>query len=187
MSDADAGTGAGPSGIAGQALIGSLGERATELAQEVASLAVARGASIAVAESLTGGLVVATLASVPGVSRVLRGGVVAYATDLKAQLLGVDELLLDHGGAVQAEVALAMADGVAARLGAGFGVATTGVAGPDPQDGHPPGTVYVAVHAPTGRRVEGRAGDATLEGDRQQIRWTTVVLALELLADQLRS
>jgi nicotinamide-nucleotide amidase len=162
-------------------------ESALELALEVVTLATARGATVAVAESLTAGLVAGTLASVPGASQVLRGGVVAYATDLKSTLLGVDELLLDHGGAVQAEVALAMADGVATRLGAGFGVATTGVAGPDPQDGHPPGTVFVAVHAPSARRVLGRSGDSALAGDRDHVRWATVVLALELLAEQLRA
>ena len=159
---------------------------ALELAEEVIALAGARGATIAVAESLTGGLVAGTLASVPGASVVLRGGIIAYASDLKITLLGVDQELIDHGGAVQAEVAMAMADGVASRLGAGYGVGTTGVAGPDPQDGQPPGTVYVAVHAPTGRHVVGRAGETALEGDRSQVRWTTVQLALALLADQLR-
>lgn len=159
---------------------------ALELAEEVIALAGARGATIAVAESLTGGLVAGTLASVPGASVVLRGGIIAYASDLKVTFLGVDQELIDHGGAVQAEVAMAMADGVASRLGAGYGVGTTGVAGPDPQDGQPPGTVYVAVHAPTGRHVVGRAGETALEGDRSQVRWTTVQLALALLADQLR-
>jgi nicotinamide-nucleotide amidase len=159
---------------------------ARDVAEEVIALAVARGATVAVAESLTAGLVAGTLASVPGASAVLRGGIVAYATDLKATLLGVDELVLDHGGAVQAEVAMAMADGVAARLGAGYGVGTTGVAGPEAQDGQPPGTVYVAVHTPHGRHVLGRSGESALEGDRAEIRWATVVLALELLADQLR-
>jgi nicotinamide-nucleotide amidase len=161
--------------------------QALELALEVITLATARGATMAVAESLTAGLVAGTLASVSGASQVLRGGIVAYATDLKATLLGVDELVLDHGGAVQAEVAMAMADGVATRLGAGFGVATTGVAGPEPQDGHPPGTVFVAVHAPNGRWVLGRSGESALGGDRDQVRWATVVLALELLAEQLRA
>jgi nicotinamide-nucleotide amidase len=165
---------------------GRLERSAQEVAQEVIALAVARGATVAVAESLTAGLVAGTLGSVPGASQVLRGAVVAYATDLKVTLLGVDELLLDHGGAVQAEVAMAMADGVAARLGAGYGLGTTGVAGPDPQDGQPPGTVYVAVHAPTGRHVIGRSGETALEGDRAEVRWAAVVLALELLAEQLR-
>lgn len=159
---------------------------AVELAEEIIALAGARGATVAVAESLTAGLVVGTLAAVPGASVVLRGGIVAYASDLKVSLLGVDQNLIDHGGAVQAEVAMAMADGVASRLGAGYGIGTTGVAGPEPQDGQPPGTVFVAVHAPTGRHVVSRAGETALDGDRTQVRWATVRLALALLADQLR-
>ena len=161
-------------------------QEAGELAREVVALAVRRGASVAVAESLTAGLVSGTIGSVPGASAVLRGGVVAYATDLKATLLGVDRDLLDRGGAVQPEVALAMAEGVASRLGATYGVGTTGVAGPDRQDGQPPGTVYVAVHSPGGQHVAARSGATALAGDRAQVRWATVVLALQLLAEQLR-
>jgi PncC family amidohydrolase len=162
-----------------------LSRRCEAVAREVVALAVARSATIAVAESLTAGLVAGTLASVPGVSAVLRGGVVAYATDLKATLLDVDATVLERGGAVQAEVALAMAAGAAMRLGASYGLATTGVAGPEPQDGQPPGTVFVAVHAPSGRRVLGRTGDTVLGGGRATIRWATVELALDLLAAQL--
>jgi PncC family amidohydrolase len=107
-----------------------------------------QGRTLAVAESLTGGLVVAAVVDVPGASAVLRGGVVAYATDLKAALLDVDPGLLAQEGAVHPDVALAMARGAAARLGADYAVATTGVAGPDPQDGHPVGEVHVAVVGP---------------------------------------
>ena len=112
---------------------------------------------MATAESLTGGLVCAALTDVPGASAVVRGAVVAYATELKAQVLGVDPDLLATGGAVQAEVARQMATGVCRVLGADVGVATTGVAGPDPQDGHPVGTVFVAVAA-EGRVAGPRAG-----------------------------
>ena len=86
----------------------------------------------------------------PGASSVLRGAVVAYATDLKGTLLDVDRALLDARGAVDPDVAGEMARGVRARLGADVGLATTGVAGPDPQDGQPPGTVHVAVRTPDG-------------------------------------
>jgi nicotinamide-nucleotide amidase len=154
-------------------------------AAQVVRVATALGVTVAVAESLTAGLVAGTIAAVPGASAVLRGGVVAYATDLKASLLGVDPALLERGGAVQAVVALAMADGVAARLGATYGVGTTGVAGPDPQDGQPPGTVFVAVSGPAYRQVVGRTGDTALAGDRASIRWATVQLALGLLAEAL--
>ena len=93
---------------------------------------------MAAAESLTGGLVAAALTDVPGASNAFRGGVVAYATELKAQLLGVDVAMLKRHGPVYAPVAAAMADGVRQRLGATIGVATTGVAGPGPA-GRPPG------------------------------------------------
>lgn len=159
--------------------------RCEALAARVLELAVPRSATLAVAESLTAGLVVGTVASVPGASQVLRGGVVAYATDLKASLLGVDPEVLERGGAVQAEVAEAMAMGAAERLGARYAVATTGVAGPDPQDGHPPGTVFVAVHGPAGPRRRARTGATALAGDRAQVRWGSVELALTLLAEAL--
>jgi len=139
---------------------------------------VRRGLTVAVAESLTGGLVTATLVDVPGASRALRGGVVAYATELKATLLGVDAGLLAARGAVDPDVALAMARGVRTRLAADVGLATTGVAGPDPQDGHPPGTVHVAVVAPGGERVL----SLRLPGGRAAVRAAacTAVLALSL-------
>jgi nicotinamide-nucleotide amidase len=136
----------------------------------------ARGHTIAVAESLTGGLVVADLVSVPGASAVVRGGVVAYATELKHVLLGVDAALLAAGGPVQAAVAEQMASGVRARLGADVGLATTGVAGPDPQNGHPPGEVWIAVASAAGAR----SVRLELGGDRDAVRRETVVAVLGL-------
>ena len=100
--------------------------------------------TVSVAESLTGGLICSALTQVPGASKVFYGGVVAYKTDLKAQLLNVDSELLSNG-VVQSDVALQMALGVARGLGTNFGIATTGVAGPSSQGGHLPGTVFVAV------------------------------------------
>ena len=128
------------------------------------------GLTIAVAESLTGGLLVAELVSVPGASAVVRGGVVAYATDLKAALLGVDPELLDAVGAIHPDVAKQMAAGVRARLGADIGVATTGAAGPDPQDGHAPGEVWLGFAI--GDEVT--AVVLALGGDRAAIRGDTV-------------
>lgn len=139
--------------------------------------------TLAVAESLTGGQLVAELVAVPGASRVLRGGIVAYASDLKHRLLGVDATVLAERGAVSAEVAAQMAEGVCERLGADVGVATTGVAGPDPQEGHAPGTVYVAVHR-TGH--ETRTELCALVGDRSTVRAESVRAALALLEDVLR-
>jgi len=141
------------------------------------------GRTLAVAESLTGGLVMATLTDVPGVSAVLRGGAVVYATDTKASMLGVDDALLVAKGPVSAEVAAAMAVGVRNRWGADFGVATTGVAGPDPQGAHPAGEVYVAVSDADGSVVE----RLNLPGDvgRRQIRAEATEAALGLLAKRV--
>lgn len=150
-------------------------------AADLVRLLAARGQTLAVAESLTGGAVAAALVDVPGASAVLRGGVVAYATDLKAALLGVPADLLAREGAVHPDVATAMARGVRAGLGADWGVATTGVAGPDPQDGHPPGEFHVAVVGPGTERVRSAApaGDRT----RAQVREAAREAALALLLD----
>jgi len=137
----------------------------------------ARGQTLAVAESLTGGALAAAVVDVPGASEVLRGAVVAYATDLKHELLGVDGVLLAAEGAVHPEVARQMADGVRERLGATWGLATTGVAGPGPQDGISPGTVFVAVSGPGARRVE----RLLLPGGRGEVRAAAVRRALLLL------
>jgi nicotinamide-nucleotide amidase len=138
------------------------------------------GLTLASAESLTGGGVAARVVDVPGASAVLRGGVVAYATDLKAQILGVDQGLLSRRGAVDPDVALAMAAGVRRLLGADVGVSTTGVAGPDPQDGVAPGTVYVAVDDGRGRPLVRRLD---LEGARDAVRSQTVAAALHLVLE----
>ena len=126
-----------------------------------------RGLTIATAESLTGGLLAATLVDVPGASAVVNGGVVAYATPVKHSVLGVDAGLLDERGPVDPQVAEQMADRVRLVCAvdgrpADIGLATTGVAGPDWQDGRPPGTVFVGVAI--GDDVEAIALE--LDGDR---------------------
>ncbi|MDT0423902.1 CinA family protein [Streptomyces evansiae] len=128
---------------------GALPENA---AVDVVALAREAGWTVAVAESLTGGLVAAELTAAPGASAAFRGSVTAYATELKHRLLGVDAALLAGEGAVHPEVAAQMATGARDALGADWGAATTGVAGPEPQDGRPVGTVYVAVAGPAGVR-----------------------------------
>lgn len=153
-------------------------------AAELLELCEKRGVSLAAAESLTGGLLAAELTSVPGASRTFRGAITAYATDLKRDLLGVNGGLLEERGAVDAEVARGMAAGVRWRLGADWGVATTGVAGPDPQDGQPVGTVFLAVAGPHGHA---RSKELALSGGREEIRAQTVAAALELLYDELLS
>lgn len=151
-------------------------------AQALAAL-TAGGQRLAVAESLTGGLVAAALTDVPGASRAFRGGVTAYATEVKRELLGVDGALLEAGGAVQAEVAREMATGVRELLGADWGLATTGVAGPEPQDGTPVGTVYVAVAGPGGQRPD--VERLVFSGGRSEIRNNSVRAVLELLCTRL--
>jgi nicotinamide-nucleotide amidase len=141
----------------------------------------AAGKTVAVAESLTGGLVAAALTDIPGASVVVRGGVLAYATDVKAHVLGVNEVLLAQVGAVDADVAEQMASGVRSLMGATYGLATTGVAGPDRVDGKPVGTVYVAVVGPGSSRVKA----LSLSGDRGDIRADSVLAALTLLAEEL--
>lgn len=144
------------------------------------ALLTERERTVAVAESLTGGLVAAHIVSVPGASAVFTGGVVAYATELKHRLLGVDATLLAERGAVDAEVARQMADRVRRVCAVGgraadIGLATTGVAGPDPQDGHPAGTVHLGIASPRGIR----AVSLELGGDRAEIRARTVDALIE--------
>jgi nicotinamide-nucleotide amidase len=152
----------------------------TEPADVVAALR-RRAATVATAESLTGGMVCADLVSVAGASDVVRGGVIAYAADVKTQLLDVPAELLDRVGTVDPEVARAMAEGARARLGATYGVATTGVAGPDPSEGKPVGTVQVAVAGPDA--VTARA--YAFEGDRASVRRQATQAALGLLSERL--
>lgn len=136
------------------------------------------GQTVAAAESLTGGLVVAALTDVPGASAVVRGGAVVYHSDLKADIVGVDAGVLASGGPVQGAVAAQLASGAARLFGATWGVGTTGVAGPGPADGHPEGTVFVAVHGPGGVVVRA----LHLSGDRHRVRADTVTAVLGLLA-----
>jgi nicotinamide-nucleotide amidase len=116
--------------------------------ESVHALLRAAGQTVATAESLTGGRLAALLTGVPGASDVYVGGVVTYATELKASLLGVSERIIEEHGVVSSECAQAMAVGVRALTGATYGVATTGVAGPAEQEGKPAGTVFVGIAGP---------------------------------------
>ena len=165
------GAGLSGAGLAGVGLAGA------GLAAQIVGLLTRRRQTVAVAESLTGGLLGAAITTVPGASLVFRGGVIAYATDVKAALLGVSAALLAERGAVDPDVAGAMAAGVRERLGAAIGAATTGVAGPDAADGKPPGTVHIAVCAGGGAVVQTLA----LSGRRDEIRRATVERSLRLM------
>lgn len=141
----------------------------------------ARGLSIATAESLTGGALVARLVDIPGASRVVRGGVCTYATDTKASVLSVSRERLELTGPVDAEVAKQMASGARALFGADIALSTTGVAGPGSADGHEAGTVHVACAGPEGalhRLVH-------IPGDRGAVRAGAVDAALALLREAL--
>jgi len=153
-----------------------------------------QGRTLATAESITGGQLGATITSIPGASQIFRGGVIAYATDLKSELLGVSNSVLADGGAVQAQVALEMATGAAVKLNSDFGLAVTGVAGPASQDGHLPGTVFVAcvMRDDQGSVIDSSVDELHLfpESDdpreaRAQVREETVAAALELLLTML--
>jgi nicotinamide-nucleotide amidase len=157
------------------------------MSSEAASLIsalVARGATVATAESLTGGLVCAALTSVQGASAVVRGGVVSYAVSVKAEVLGVDPSLLERQGAVDPAVAAQMAVGVRRLLGSDFAISTTGSAGPDPDPGGamtgpvPPGRGFVAVAGPEGEVVVGFACEGS---NREGVRRGAVEAALGLL------
>lgn len=149
------------------------------VAERCVAALVRTGATVATAESLTGGMVCAALTSVPGASAVVRGGVVAYDPQVKQEALGVPAELIARHGVVSAACAAAMADGARLRLGADWAVATTGVAGPDPSEGHPVGTVFVAVSS--GGEHPGGVLALHLHGNRDEVRDATVTAILQAL------
>lgn len=143
----------------------------------------AAGLTLAVAESLTAGAVTSRIAEVPGASRVLIGGVSAYATRIKHEVLGVDAERLAEKGPVDALVARQMASGVRALLRADIGLSTTGVAGPGPQDGHPAGEVHIACVWREGALHR----ELCLDGPRGEVRAQAVHSVLALVRDALDS
>ena len=155
----------------------------SQLAAMVLQKLRGRAETVATAESVTGGLLGGLLTEVPGASDSYVGGVISYATRLKATLAGVDPVTLRTVGPVAGQTAAEMASGVCRRCAADWGVATTGVAGPDPQDGHLVGEVYVAVAHPASGLI--RVEPLSLTGDRATIRSATAAHAVWLLADAL--
>jgi nicotinamide-nucleotide amidase len=151
--------------------------RAPRAAAVVAALQ-ASGATLATAESLTGGRLAALMTEIPGSSEVYLGGVVSYATDVKVEVLDVPRALVEQYGVVSEECARAMAQGVRRLTGATYGVSTTGVAGPDSQEGKPVGTVYIALAGPDGRDA---VVALELVGDRGSIQDRTCEEALRVV------
>lgn len=157
-------------------------------AREVVTALTERGETVAWCESLTAGLGAATLATVPGASAVLRGGLVTYATELKTTLAGVDPALIEENTVISAAVAEAMAAGARMRCGADWGLALTGVAGPDPQDGHAVGEVWAGLAAPDGSQHSWQVGGAEgLSGTREEIRATAVGQTLTRAVEKIRN
>jgi nicotinamide-nucleotide amidase len=149
---------------------------------DIIAAAKARGVSIGCAESLTGGLVAAALVDVPGASAVFKGSIVAYDLMVKHELLGVSAAELAARGAVNAEVAIAMAEGALHALGVDIAVSTTGVAGPDPDpvSGAEPGVVFIAV---AGGNLGTMVRELSVEGDREGVRMAARRAALQALHD----
>lgn len=157
---------------------GSIEKSTADLATGLHVVLEQQGATLATAESLTGGLLAEILTATPGASKTYVGGIVSYATALKTGLLGVPEAVVEAHGVVSAECARAMAEGARAITKATYAIATTGVAGPEPQDGMPVGTVHVAVATPSGTEHE----ELRLDGDRTEIRAGTCAAALSVLS-----
>ena len=137
--------------------------------------------TVGTCESLTGGLICATLVDVPGASKVVRGGLITYQTDTKPLLAGVDAALIERCGVVSGEVARAMAEGARARLGVDIAVSATGMASPGEENDPPAGTVYVGVASEKGVR----AIPLQLEGTRQEIRQQTVESAIGAIIEEI--
>lgn len=161
----------------------SLNPSEYEFAQAVIAVAAYAKMTIATAESLTGGLLATLLTSVEGASSVFRGAIVAYATELKSELLQVDKKLLETYGPVNAETALAMAKGVAISTQSSLGLSATGVAGPDTLADRPVGEVHIAAYLADGGHS--RVQSLHLKGNRQEIRVQSAIAMCGLALDVL--
>lgn len=148
-------------------------------AEQLVALLAAREETVATAESLTGGLLVATIVEVPGASDVVAGGVVAYTPQAKAEVLGVDAELLADCGTVDPDVAVQMAERARALFGSDWALSATGVAGPGPHEGHPAGTVHVGVAG----AARAWSFPLALDGDRAAVRQGSVEAAISTLTE----
>lgn len=153
------------------------------LSQQAVRKALELSRTVATAESLTAGMVSAVLADTPGASGMLQGGVVAYQNSVKENVLRVPPELLADVGSVDSGVAAAMAAGARAALGADIGISTTGVAGPEPHDGKPVGTVYIGIATAAGTT----GFEYLFSGNRAEIRGQACGAALERLLEALAS
>jgi nicotinamide-nucleotide amidase len=150
----------------------------TTLSTTIVESLKSKGETLSIAESLTGGALTSEIVSVPGASHILKGSIVAYSVEIKVHELSVSQDIIDKVGVVSEEVALAMADGVKARMNSTWSIASTGVAGPGPHHGIPAGTVWLAIVGPDTRETVKLA----LEGDRERVRRGAVESALGVFA-----
>ena len=150
----------------------------TTLSTTIVESLKSKGETLSIAESLTGGALTSDIVSVPGASHILKGSIVAYSVEIKVHELSVSQDIIDKVGVVSEEVALAMADGVKARMNSTWSIASTGVAGPGPHHGIPAGTVWLAIVGPDTRETVKLA----LEGDRERVRRGAVESALGVFA-----
>lgn len=150
----------------------------TTLSTTIVESLKSTGETLSIAESLTGGALTSEIVSVPGASHILKGSIVAYSVEIKVHELSVHQEVIEREGVVSEEVALAMADGVKARMNSTWSIASTGVAGPGPHHGIPAGTVWLAIVGPDTRETVKLA----LEGDRERVRRGAVESALGVFA-----
>jgi nicotinamide-nucleotide amidase len=140
-----------------------------------------RGETISTAESLTAGAVSSAIVTIPGASDVFVGGVTAYRDEIKVSHLNVDPALIEKHTVISEEVAIAMAKGAITSFGTTWGIGTTGVAGPNPLDGHPVGVVWVAIEGPISQTIE-----LSLSGERESVRNAATSSAIATFARILR-
>lgn len=155
---------------------------AIDLTSEIIEKLRRRGETLSVAESLTGGGLGAAITSVAGSSDVFLGGVIAYQTSIKEELLKVPRSMIDEFGVVSEEVAIAMADGARQLFASTWAIATTGVAGPGPSDGLPAGTVWIALRGPINQSTA-----LAIQGERAEVRNASVSSAISTFARILAS
>ena len=153
------------------------------LGKEIVESLTSRKETLSIAESLTGGALSSEIVDVPGASHILKGSIVAYSNEIKVRELSVPEKLIEEAGAVSEDVALAMADGIKARMATTWAISATGVAGPGAHHGVPAGTVWLAIVGPEIRETVKLA----LDGDRSTVRRGAVESALGVFARILRA
>jgi nicotinamide-nucleotide amidase len=153
-----------------------------ELAQQIVNTLRDRGETLSTAESLTAGDLSSAIVTIAGASDVFVGGVTAYRDEIKISHLGVDPTLIASHSSISEQVAVAMARGAQKSFGTTWAISTTGVAGPNPLDGHPVGTVWVAIEGPISQSIE-----LALSGERESVRNAATASAIASFARILRA